>query len=143
MKGPATQIIGGTEAVRYEYPWMVEILRSDNSFWTCGATLLSCDPLIVVSAAHCFQGTNAVVTGAKLAFGSFNADSQDTGEIRLAISEVINHPQYNSVTQENDIAVIKVSGTLTCEKKKIWPACLPNTNVSKCVTNIRTMITQR
>ena len=31
---------------------------------------------------------------------------------------------------ENDIAIVKVNGTLPCKKKEIWPACLP-TPVSK------------
>ena len=26
---------------------------------------------------------------------------------------------------ENDIAIVKVNGTLPCKKKEIWPACLP------------------
>ena len=26
---------------------------------------------------------------------------------------------------ENDIAIVKVNGTLPCKRKEIWPACLP------------------
>ena len=59
----------------------------------------------------------------------------DTNEERLTITEIINHPDYNDDTLDNDIAVIKVSGTFTCgQNAKINPACLPNTEV-KIVTD--------
>ena len=51
----------------------------------------------------------------------------DTNEQRLTITQVINHPNYTFL--ENDIAVIKVSGSFTCSKDKIYPACLPNSEV--------------
>ena len=56
----------------------------------------------------------------------------DTNEERLTITEIINHPSYNDNTFDNDIAVIKVSGTFTCGTN-IYPACLPtNVRSSKC-----------
>ena len=71
------RIIGGDEARENEFPWMCSILYSDDEvdqvfvklsspptfllfqFYTCGATLLGCDPVIIVSAAHCFYGSVA------------------------------------------------------------------------------------
>ena len=53
----------------------------------------------------------------------------DTNEERLTITEIINHPGYNDNTFDNDIAVIKVSGSFTCSQGKIWPACLPSSKV--------------
>jgi len=50
------RIIGGEEAKPSEFPWMCSILFNDNTFYGCGATLISCDPLIILSAAHCFWG---------------------------------------------------------------------------------------
>ena len=40
---------------------------------------------------------------------------------------MINHPEYDTFTKENDIAVIKVSNPrrLNCKKNAVWPACLP------------------
>lgn len=53
----------------------------------------------------------------------------DTNEERKAITEIINHPNYNDVTLDNDIAVIKVADgdTFNCGAN-IFPACLPSTN---------------
>ena len=55
----------------------------------------------------------------------------ETNEQRLTITEIINHPNYNSITWENDIAVLKVSGSFTCSEDKIWPACLPSSQESR------------
>ena len=57
-------------------------------------------------------------------------DATDTNEQSLTITEIINHPQYVDATSANDIAILKVSGTFTCATDKIYPACLPSTNVS-------------
>ena len=68
--------------------------------------------------------------GKKVACGAWKLDAVDTNEESLAISEIINHPEYNPSTFENDVAILKVSGSFTCEQGKIWPACLPNEEVS-------------
>ena len=59
----------------------------------------------------------------------------DSNEQRLTITEIISHPDYSSFTtiggdSSNDIAVIKVDGNFACAGGKIWPACLPDKNVS-------------
>lgn len=62
--------------------------------------------------------------------GDWKLDQTDTNEKSLVVSSVVNHPSYNAATYENDIAVVKVAGTMTCEQGKIWPACLPNAAVN-------------
>ena len=62
--------------------------------------------------------------------GDWKLDQTDTNEKSLVVSSVVNHPSYNAATYENDIAVVKVVGTMTCEQGKIWPACLPNAAVN-------------
>ena len=55
----------------------------------------------------------------------------DSNEERLTITEIIKHPDVANVWyHENDIAVIKVDGSFSCSPDKIYPACLPNTEVS-------------
>ena len=48
----------------------------------------------------------------------------------MSIVEIINHPNYDATTFKNDIAILKVLGSFNCEQGKIYPACLPNKNVS-------------
>jgi len=128
-----TRIVGGQDATENEFPWQCGILTSENIFYGCGATIINCDPVIIVSAAHCFQGSDASPNGKKVSCGAHMMGDQsaaapsDTNEERLTITEIINHPNYNDATFDNDIAVIKVNGTFTCGQN-IYPACLPNTN---------------
>ena len=67
---------------------------------------------------------------ARVTCGDWKLDATDTDEQSLVVSSVVNHPSYNAATFENDIAVVKVTGTMTCAQGKIWPACLPNTVVN-------------
>ena len=66
----------------------------------------------------------------KVACGYWKLDGTDTYEQSLEVSVVINHPSFNAATFENDIAVVKVIGSMPCSQGKIWPACLLNTAVS-------------
>lgn len=75
-----------------------------------------------MSAAHCFQGQ----TPTRVTCGDWKLDVTDTDEKSLVVSSVVNHPGYISNTFENDIAVVKVVGSMPCSQGKIWPACLPN-----------------
>ena len=70
------------------------------------------------------------LNGKKVACGAWTLDAVDTNEEALEVTEIINHPEYNPSTFENDVAILKVSGSFTCEQGKIWPACLPNEDVS-------------
>jgi len=146
-----TKIIGGVQALENEFPWQVAILHANNTWRGCGAILLSCDPVIVVSAAHCLTGdAQAEPSDIKLSFGAHTmgygaVPPLDTHEVRLEVEEIIIHPSYQLFTVhvgigvrnidglniniwENDIAIIKVKNgsTLPCSKRSIWPACLPH-----------------
>merc|ERR1719431_2554471 len=131
----SNRIVGGEESGENEFPWMCAIMNSDDSFYTCGATLISCNPTIIVSAAHCFEGFNGQPGGKKVSCGAHRmnangASPMDTNEQRLTITQIINHPDYSAFSVlgdgSNDIAVIKVDGNFGCSAGKIWPACLPD-----------------
>jgi len=122
--GAATaRIVGGADTLENQLPWQCNFYNSDDSWYGCGGTIINCEPTIIVSAAHCFQGESP----AKVTCGDWKLDGTDTYEHSLEVSGVINHPSYNAATYENDIAVVKVNGSMPCSQGKIWPACLPNT----------------
>ena len=55
------RIAGGEEAVENQFPWQCVIQNSDGSFYGCGATLISCNPVILISAAQCFKRNNMYI----------------------------------------------------------------------------------
>ena len=54
-KGPGkdNRIVGGVPVRENEIPWQVAILAQNGSWSGNNAILLSCDPVIVITAAHC------------------------------------------------------------------------------------------
>ena len=44
------RILGGVVTQENEFPWQCALLNKDQSFFGCGAVLLSCDPLIIATA---------------------------------------------------------------------------------------------
>ena len=50
-----TKIVNGVVVSENEIPWQLSLLKKDGSWDGCGAILLSCHPLIVITAAHCVQ----------------------------------------------------------------------------------------
>ena len=68
---------------------------------------------------------------AKVVCGDWKLDITDTNEKSLTVTSVVNHPGYSATTFADDIAVIKVDGSMPCAQGKIWPACLPNKSVRK------------
>jgi len=150
----SSKIVGGVLATENEFPWQVALMTK-NDFWSgCGAILLSCDPVIVLSAAHCIsKEAQADPSEIRLAFGAHmmvlnETLTPDKHEVRMDVEDIIIHPSYSLYTLhlgisvrnnldsanldmwENDIAIIKVKNgsSLPCTKRTIWPACLPNKN---------------
>ena len=45
--------VTGAGLVQNSLPWTCALLKHDNRWRGCGATLLNCKPVIIVTAAHC------------------------------------------------------------------------------------------
>ncbi|XP_023333602.1 trypsin-1 [Eurytemora carolleeae] len=125
-----TRIVGGVATYENEFPWQCSILNRDNSWYGCGASILSCDPVLIITAAHCvynrFADENNINGEIKVSCGDHFTTGLDTNEKRASVTKITIHESYNSDTFENDIAILHVSSGITCSQGKIWPACLPN-----------------
>ena len=98
------RVVGGSEAVPHEYPFMVALLMDGENF--CGGSLI--DQFHVLTAAHCTNGAKKL----ELFFGvhDMNANEEDTRQYQsVEPNNVVQHPKYDPLTSSNDIAVIRLN----------------------------------
>jgi len=97
------RIVGGNEARPGDYPGAVSISfrKADGSLFSfCGGSLIAAR--WVMTAAHCDVRVGDVVI-----VGRHDLTSAAGSEI--PVSEVFNHPSYDSGTSDNDIALVRLS----------------------------------
>ncbi|XP_014787085.1 transmembrane protease serine 2 [Octopus bimaculoides] len=114
-------IVGGTEAYPGSWPWIVMLLVSGVRM--CAGTILNND--WVLTAAHCFdyaQLRNASLWN--VTSGKHHSNCTDTTEQEWPVSQIVIHPGYVAPTNENDIALLKLSKPLTYNCRT-QPICLP------------------
>merc|ERR1711971_1423950 len=119
VKGGAAngRIVGGQETEQHEYPWQVGLVsRNGRSPW-CGGTLISSTH--VLTAAHCTQSDASSIA---VILGEHNIADSDFNRVNVA--EIINHPEYNSGTTDNDYAILRLASPVTFTNE-VSPACLP------------------
>ena len=102
---PEGHIIGGAEALKYSYPWMVALLIDGRHF--CGGSLI--DNQHVVTAAHCTDKANSVT----MLLGTHNIKSakgvEDGRQIfNITRQNIFQHPDYNGNTITHDISILRL-----------------------------------
>uniref|UniRef100_A0A671PFD5 Zgc:112038 n=1 Tax=Sinocyclocheilus anshuiensis TaxID=1608454 RepID=A0A671PFD5_9TELE len=114
-----TKIVGGQGAVVGSWHWQASLhkITSGSHFW--GGSLINKD--WVLSAAHCFQNTAAL--NVKMYLGRHLQMGSNPNEISRIVTRLITHPSYSTTTQNNDIALLQLSSSVTFTDY-IKPVCL-------------------
>ena len=108
-----------------DIPWQAMILLRDS--FNCGGTLVGRKH--VITAAHCVFNRMMrymyAIEELTVVLGITNKYMEPG--LRSKIDKIIRHPDYNTETHENDIAVLVLKENIAfCEYDNIRPACLPN-----------------
>uniref|UniRef100_A0AAV2LFL2 Peptidase S1 domain-containing protein n=1 Tax=Knipowitschia caucasica TaxID=637954 RepID=A0AAV2LFL2_KNICA len=116
-----TRIVGGENAVPGSWPWQVSVHL--NGAHICGATVISTD--WVLTAAHCILSPSA--SAYTLYFGKQTQSGSNPHEETRPVSQIIVHADYNSTTFNNDIALMKLSSSISYSDY-IKPVCLASSS---------------
>ncbi|XP_021952712.1 trypsin [Folsomia candida] len=98
------KIIGGEVAAEGRFPYQVAIII--GGIGLCGGSLIS--DREVLTAAHCTKGRKPFQIFVRV--GSL--DYRSGGETRK-VSQIRQHPLFNSITQQNDISMLVLSSPVT------------------------------
>ncbi|KAJ8918103.1 hypothetical protein NQ315_011560 [Exocentrus adspersus] len=93
------RIFGGYEVEPHSRPYQVALLINGRSL--CGGSLISVN--FVLTAAHCTTNASYV----QMVFGAHNILAEEPTQVRVTSADIINHPDFNSRSLNNDIALIQ------------------------------------
>ncbi|KAI5093953.1 ovochymase-1 precursor, partial [Silurus meridionalis] len=102
------RVVGGREAWPHSWPW--QVLLTFANIPACGGAVL--DQYWIVSAAHCFRRySQESYWAAKVGKHDLTNDTESCQQT-AKVAKIITHVNYNSVTKENDIALLKLQTPL-------------------------------
>uniref|UniRef100_A0A3B3HYH9 Peptidase S1 domain-containing protein n=1 Tax=Oryzias latipes TaxID=8090 RepID=A0A3B3HYH9_ORYLA len=89
-----------------QWPWMASLQR--NGKHVCGGTLVSLNA--VLSNAECFSSGSA--SDVNVVLGLQSLQGSNLNKVSQTVTTVIIHPNYDSVTSDNDIALLQLSSPI-------------------------------
>ncbi|GLD75012.1 transmembrane protease serine 9-like isoform X2 [Lates japonicus] len=114
--GLNTRIVGGQNAPPGNWPWQASVHRFGRHI--CGGTLINNE--WVMTATSCLiAGTNDLL----VYLGRERQEGPNPNEVSRTIIHVINHPNYNPTTADNDISLLRLSSPVNFTSY-ILPVCL-------------------
>ncbi len=114
---PDTNIVGGQNADPGEYGYQVLVYAGP---FMCGGSLI--DEAWVLTAAHCLfdQSDNAIpINQISVVLGEHNISADQGNEQNLNVTASIPHPQYDPISADSDVGLLKLEGTANLNANNI------------------------
>jgi len=116
------RIIGGRNTNDGEWPWIAYLFEKPNGIdkgGLCGASLINSKWL--VTAAHCFPTEDPSLY--RVVLGEYNRMANSGFEIYRDVKRLILHEKYNTITSNNDVALVLLSKEVNFNEF-VRPVCL-------------------
>lgn len=118
------RIVGGHDAVRGSAPWMARLYVRGRGH-VCGGSLI--DRQWVVTSAHCFDMRDPPSKeDLSIRLGDHNDLDTEQSELLIQVEEIYEHEEFDRLTFNHDIALIKLLNPVTAYNDYIRPICLAN-----------------
>ena len=114
------RIVGGEIAASHSWGWSVSLNRA-TSRGICGGAILSGS--YVLTAAHCVNSDALKPSLFSVVVGKDSLNT--TGGQQINVSRIFVHPNYNTRTLENDIALLYLSTPINLRDDNVAKICLP------------------
>ncbi|GAA6229482.1 vitamin K-dependent protein C [Lates japonicus] len=128
MDGLLPWMVGGEVGKKGESPWQVLLLNARGQFH-CGGVLI--DESWVLTAAHCLTTSLRF----RVRLGDYQRFRDEGTEVTLKVINTFKHPNYNSRTVDNDIALLRLE-TPAPFSDYIVPICLPGRELAERVLHL-------
>ncbi|XP_034073653.1 vitamin K-dependent protein C [Gymnodraco acuticeps] len=128
MDGLLPWMVGGEVGKKGESPWQVLLMNAKGQF-ACGGVLIA--ESWVLTAAHCLDNSLRF----KVRLGDYERLRFEGTEVNLKVLEYFKHPNYNTRTYDNDIALLRLE-TPAPFSEFILPACLPSSDLAERVLHL-------
>ncbi|KAK6192044.1 hypothetical protein SNE40_003591 [Patella caerulea] len=116
---PQAFIVGGSQSVRGEWPWVAAIYSGKNL--VCGGTIVA--DRWILTAGHCVQGISHSPQTTSVAVGLVNLNQTGVGAQKIKVFEILVHPDHNFIYHA-DIALLRLQKPIVFTDN-IRPLCLP------------------
>lgn len=120
------RIVGGEVAATNSWGWAVSLRDAGGSNF-CGGVILS--PYYILTAAHCLTDLYLSVSRYSVEVGT-NVIQERLGQV-IPFASITNHPDYNSITKENDIGIVRLSRAISFTDPNVARLCLPEVNATE------------
>uniref|UniRef100_A0A1I8GFW1 Peptidase S1 domain-containing protein n=1 Tax=Macrostomum lignano TaxID=282301 RepID=A0A1I8GFW1_9PLAT len=119
-----TRIVGGKEAVKNSWPWMVSLRLFGGHF--CGGSIYNAN--WIITAAHCVENYMSPSMWGVDA-GRHCRDCTEATLQRRKVTQVVRYPNYDSSRTNQDLAMMRVDRPFQFNSQ-VSPVCLPSSPVS-------------